>query len=132
MARYFGDYFSDIGRVFPRSALSVYFVNVTTGTRGERENTRFEEDADLLPAVYLTAVSPQESKAAYCVPPQSMRYALLWTGPARYLHVDLPFLPSSGEFNSFFQSLKNSPPDGLLTVGLEGEDIPRQWLSVYV
>jgi hypothetical protein len=56
----------------------------------------------------------------------------LWTGSARYLHVDLPFLPSSGEFNSFFQSLKTAPPTGLLTVGLEGEAVPREWLPRYV
>ncbi len=131
MATYYGDYQSDCGKTFQRVKLSVYWVDITVGTRGIRSNTSIEEDTDYLPDIWFEKVFPVVSRQAYCDIPNRMRYALIWLTDSRYLHVDIPFLPGSNDYYFFFTGLAYKLKGKGKTIGLTGELIDPSWLKFY-
>lgn len=127
MASYYGNYQSELGRIFERIKLSVYFVDVTVVTRGTRDFTSTEEDKKYIPTMFFDKVTLIEGRGAYCTLPYRLRYALLWLNKDKYLKVELPFLPGSNEYLEFLTEAKKK----VETVGVHGELIDDTQLRLY-
>ena len=123
MADYVGSYANDYDRVVGLAKLQVYLVNGATLTtsRGIRENTTPAFDADYLPSVFLNAVELFARGLPVCPLSTTPRFAKLYLTSDSYLHVELPFRPSTSEYNQFFIAVGFN--FDLLTIGIEGERI---------
>lgn len=127
MAYYLGNYHSDTGRVFYRVPLGVWFVDVNRGITGVRSGSSPETDAEYLPDQWLSLpVLPP--RAATCPPPEGMRFCLIWVGATRYLRAEIPWMPGTEAYQSFWQSLQAKNPT--LTLGIEGERITQRMLKL--
>jgi hypothetical protein len=116
MANYTGTYYSDLGLVQRLTKLEVY--NKVGNTRTV---TTSAFDVDYLPEVYRSATNEiTNTKVGVCQFSYGrMRYAKLYFNSTDYLHVDLPFLPNTSEYNQFFIAVSFN--ERVITVGLEGE-----------
>lgn len=128
MAFYLGDYRSDSGRIFYRVPIGVWFVDVNQGISGVRSASSPESDLVWLPDLWFTRLKPLPPRAATCPPPDSLRFALLWTGATRYLRIEIPWLPGTDDYQSFWQALAAKNPT--LTLGIQGESISQRMLKL--
>lgn len=132
MAVYVGNYESDSSKEFQFVALTVGFVEVTTGEiRGRFEISAESDDRRYIPGVWFNNAPPRQRRQHSCALPHTPRYALLWVTNTLYLRVPIPFRPGTGQYDEFFTSLAFASPKQLVTVGQLGEQVSNNWLKVY-
>jgi hypothetical protein len=116
MANYTGTYYSDLGLVQELARLEVY-----SRINGTRVVTTSEFDTDYLPEVYRSVtneiINPRFRGCLFNY--GRIRFAKLYFNSTDYLHVDLPFLPNTSEYNQFF--IATGFNEKVTTVGLAGE-----------
>lgn len=116
MADYVGIYEDDFSvKTFVR--LQVYLM-----VNDSRQNTTEDFDRDYLPEIYLSNTRLFTIKSPNCPIDTRLRYAKLFTNSTDYLKVDLPFKPSSQNYDLFFIATAFNPL--IITQGIEGERIP--------
>lgn len=130
MASYYCDYIGDDSRTYQRVRFDVYLVSVTVGTRGTRSSTSLQDDADTLPPILLSTLTPIVPKQAYCTLPFTYRNALIWTSRNSYIHCPIPWQPNSLEFNTFINEIKSANSN--LSTGINGEFIESSYLEFRV
>lgn len=125
MATYTGVYVSDCGKSFPNTILKTYTYNISTRTRSD---TAVSFDDEYLPNVFKQNTS--QTGVGCRLDVLKLRFAKLWLNDNEYLAVELPFKPSSTDFNSFFIELAFF---GLqTTLGLSGETMNSGYLSLFL
>ncbi|PSF30586.1 hypothetical protein C7H19_23685 [Aphanothece hegewaldii CCALA 016] len=125
MALYKGVYVSDCGKSFPNTILTTYTYNISTRTKSD---TAYEFDNEYLPNVFKQNT---ELGGVGCrLDVLKLRFAQLWLNDNEYLAVELPFKPSSLDFNSFFIELAFYGKQ--TTLGLSGETMNFGYLSLFL
>lgn len=121
MAIYRGTYQSDLGLSLASIKLEVY--SVVNNTRLATDEIF---DADYLPQVYKSHTQIVAPRFNLCdFPLGRIRYSKLFYNSTDFLHVDLPFSPSSSNYDQFFADIfANSL---IVSVGLEGELISNDF-----
>lgn len=121
---YLGVYTDDYGKK------TYYRLEVFLVANGTRQETDRSLDNDYLPDVYKASVLLSDGTVPSCPKNTTPRYAKLYINSTDYLHVDLPFPPSSSEYNQFFISASFNPL--IISVGLQGERITNHFLKYAV
>lgn len=121
MANYTGIYQSDIGLNSSLIRLQVFSQIGNT-----RVATSVDFDADYLPEVYRSYVQQVTETFRGCeFPLGRVRYAKIYYNSIDFLHVDLPFKPSTSEYEQFFLDLSSNSL--VSSIGLEGELISNDF-----
>lgn len=124
MAVYLGVYTDDFNRkTFVK--LDVFLFSNDT-----RQNTDVSFDNDYLPEVYKSFVTVFDRTLPSCPKTITHRHAKLYLNSIDCLHVDLPFHPSSSEYNQFLIAISFNP--SIVTVGMQGETITNYYLKYAV
>jgi hypothetical protein len=122
MSKYLTKYISDIGKIHPLIILDVYLVRETSLTteQGIRENTNYDFDKKYIPKIFFNFVKPITKNIKTCgLTSIIKRYAKLYLNPTDYLRVELPFKPSSLEYEQFFLAVMFNLD--IYSVGYTGE-----------
>jgi hypothetical protein len=126
MAIYSGTYHGDSGVIQKAARLQVYSV-----IDGSRVNTSLSFDDNYLPPVFkVNTVSAGRGFRGCDYSVGQVRYARLYLNGSDYLHVDLPFIPGSSEYDQFFIAVSFNT--AVVTVGLEGERVNSEILRYKV
>lgn len=121
MARYTGDYSNDFGIDHRSTSLEVFLM-----INENKSETSETFDYNYLPPIFLFHILEAHS----CSIPIKKRKAICEISVNQYLYIEVPFLPGTIEYNSFFESLVNN----LLinNVFLMGEEIQNTYLAHFV
>jgi hypothetical protein len=125
MAVYKATYVADCGKALPHSILNTYTYDLTTRVRTA---TSYGFDAEYLPNVFKN--NTEQTGVGCPLNQVKPRFAKLWLNDNQYLAVELPFQPSSTDFNSFFIELAFFGKQ--TTLGFSGERMDHGFLSLFL
>ena len=101
MAGYGCDYKSDFGKIYR----SVRLNSRVCSADGTRSRTRREFDNPYLPSVFQDAVNADSNCRGCCSLIIKPRAVKLWLDEERYLYLEYPFMPTSGDYLAFMSEL---------------------------